>query len=78
VKEPNITDWRRQTFGDLMSTFRFDEQKANPPQLPDTVNALSRARYEAAYLPKPVLPAAEQKLPPKSRGQRKRVPPKQA
>jgi phospholipase C len=78
VKEPNITDWRRQTFGDLMSTFRFDEGKANPPQLPDTVNALSRARFEAAYLPKPTLPAGEQKLPTQEQGQRKRVPPRQA
>jgi phospholipase C len=78
VKEPNITDWRRQTFGDLMSTFRFDEQKAKPPQLPDTVNALSRARYEAAFLPKPALPASDQKLPTQEQGQRKRVPPKQA
>src|SRR5271163_1371165 len=25
VREPNISDWRRRTFGDLMSAFRFGE-----------------------------------------------------
>ena len=74
VKEPNISDWRRQTFGDLTSAFRFDGGKANPPQLPDTVNTLSRARYEAGYLPKPILPGSEQKLPTQESGQKKRIP----
>ena len=32
VKEPNITDWRRATFGDLTAAFRFDEDKAAPPR----------------------------------------------
>ncbi|MEP6671851.1 MAG: phospholipase C, phosphocholine-specific [Chthoniobacter sp.] len=74
VKEPNITDWRRQTFGDLTSAFRFDEAKANPPALPGTGDVLSRARYESAYLPKPTLPGAEQKAPTQEKGQRKRIP----
>ena len=74
VTEPNITDWRRQTFGDLTSAFRFDEAKANPPVLPDTANLLSRARYEAAYLPQPTLPGPDQKPPTQEKGQRKRIP----
>lgn len=36
VAEPNISDWRRKTFGDLTSAFRFDAEKAAPPQLADT------------------------------------------
>ncbi len=75
VAEPNITDWRRKTFGDLTAAFRFDDGKAGPPELPDTVNALSRARFEAAYLPRPALPGGDQKPPTQEKGERKRVPP---
>ncbi len=78
VKEPNITEWRRKTFGDLLSPFRFDDEKASVPRLPDTVNTLTRVRYESNHLPKPVLPGAEQKPPAQEKGKRKRVPrPKQ-
>jgi hypothetical protein len=34
--EANITDWCRQTFGDVTSAFRFDEAKAGPPSLRDS------------------------------------------
>ena len=74
VVEPNITDWRRQTFGDLTSVFRFDSEKAGPPQLPDTVNTLSRSLYEAAFLPAPILPGADQKSPTQEEGERKQIP----
>jgi phospholipase C len=74
VKEENISDWRRATFGDLVSAFRFDDNKAAPPQLPDAINECSRAKYEAGNLPDPPLPGAEQKLPTQEKGQRKRVP----
>lgn len=74
VVEPNISDWRRQTFGDLTTAFRFDSEVADSPQLPDTVHALNRARYEAANLPAPLLPAAEQKLPTQEKGERKQIP----
>jgi phospholipase C len=30
VKEPNISDWRRQTFGDLTSAFRFTSAQLRP------------------------------------------------
>ncbi len=73
VKEPNISEWRRKTFGDLTAGFRFGGQPAKPPQLPDTVNTLNRARYEAAYLPPPTLPGAEQKPPAQEAGDRKRI-----
>jgi phospholipase C len=78
VAEPNITEWRRKTFGDLTSAFRFGAEKAKVPQLPDTVNTLNLARYEAAYLPKPALPGAEQKPPVQEKGERKRVPPERS
>ena len=74
VKEPNISDWRRSTFGDLLSAFRFDGDKAAPPQLPDASNAYSRAKYEAGNLPAPHLPGTEQTPPAQEKGQRKRVP----
>src|ERR1700693_3908354 len=35
VQEPNISDWRRQTFGDLTSAFRFAEGGGKVPALPD-------------------------------------------
>jgi phospholipase C len=75
VVEPNISDWRRKTFGDLTAAFRFEAEKAKAPELPDTVSSLNLARYEAAYLPKPKLPGASQQLPIQEQGERKRVPP---
>jgi phospholipase C len=74
VKEMNISDWRRSTFGDLVSAFRFDDTAAPPPQLPDASNAWSRAKFEAGNLPKPALPGADQNPPAQEKGQRKRVP----
>lgn len=74
VKEPNITDWRRATFGDLLSAFRFDGPKAGPPKLPDTAGQYSRAKYEADNLPKPTLPGVNQQFPTQESGKRKRVP----
>ncbi|HEX3928759.1 MAG TPA: alkaline phosphatase family protein [Gemmatimonadales bacterium] len=74
VREPNITDWRRKTFGDLTSTFRFGEVGVHPPKLPDTSGPLDLARYQSKALPKPELPGADQKSPVQERGQRPRVP----
>ena len=74
VSEPNITDWRRKTFGDLTSAFRFDDVQATPPQLPNTVTTLNLARYEAGYLPKPTFPGSAQRPPKQEKGERKRVP----
>jgi phospholipase C len=74
VREPNISDWRRQTFGDLTSVFRFDGAKAAPPVLPDTSGPLTLARNEATQLPKPVLPGAGQSAPSQETGSRRRIP----
>ena len=74
VKEPNISDWRRRTFGDLTSAFRFERAEAKPPSLPDAQKLLASAEDEAARLPKPVLPGASQEFPQQERGKRKRVP----
>jgi phospholipase C len=74
VIETNITDWRRKTFGDLTSAFRFDEDKAGPPTLPDAAKHLELARHGAATLPAPNLPDASQKPPMQEEGERKRLP----
>jgi phospholipase C len=72
VRELNITDWRRRTFGDLTSAFRFQDAPTAPPVLPDTMGPLTLAKYSAANLPKPVLPDGEQQHPVQERGQRNR------
>jgi phospholipase C len=63
VREPNITKWRRKTFGDFTSVFRFGQPPAPPPILPDTSSALHLARYAATHLPPPTIPATDQKVP---------------
>jgi phospholipase C len=73
VREPNISEWRRQTFGDLTSALRFRQAKSAPPALPDTSGPLRLATYEAATLPAPTLPTTEQKFPEQEKGGRKRV-----
>jgi phospholipase C len=63
VREPNITDWRRKTFGDLTSALRLKQTAGKPPALPDTEGLLRLALYEAKNLPKPQLPGANQQPP---------------
>ena len=71
VTIPNITPWRRATFGDLTSAFgapaggRF-------PRLPDTKSELARAVYEVNNLPAPVIPGAAQTPPVQQKGPRPR------
>jgi phospholipase C len=74
VAEPNISDWRRTTFGDFTDAFRFDEAAAGAPNLPGTGAPLSRALFEADNLPSPALPGAEQHFPRQEEGRRSRVP----
>ncbi|HSY09804.1 MAG TPA: alkaline phosphatase family protein, partial [Candidatus Dormibacteraeota bacterium] len=74
VREENISAWRRQTFGDLTSAFRFDDEKAGQPTLLDTNGILEAARYEALNLPDPILPGTNQTMPTQEKGERKRVP----
>jgi phospholipase C len=74
VTEPNITEWRRKTFGDLTAAFRFSDEKTAPPKLPDTVKHLAMAIREAASLPPPKFPNASQLPPTQEKGARKRLP----
>ena len=73
VREPNITDWRRRTFGNLTSAFRFKEARSMPPVLPDTLGPLALAKTGVANLPRPVPPAGGQQTPRQEKGRRKRV-----
>lgn len=63
VREPNISDWRRRSFGDLTAAFRFDAPAASPPALPDTSRLLHLAHYAADNLPDPPIPGTSQSLP---------------
>jgi phospholipase C len=74
VHEPNISDWRRKTFGDLTAAFRFDDARATPPALPETGFPLELARGQASLLPKPPIPSSSQTIPAQEQGARKRVP----
>jgi phospholipase C len=75
VREPNITSWRRKTFGDLTSAIRFGEANMKPPRLMSTSGQLSLARFGAASLPKPVLPDAEQRMPSQEPGRKNKLKP---
>ncbi len=74
VAEPNISPWRRQTFGDLTAAFRFDDPPAAPP--PATRAAadkrLADVRAEVALLPHPK-PPDNPGMPNQEQGPRKRV-----
>ena len=73
VREDNISPWRRKTFGDLTSAFRFNDTKANPPILPETGDQLSHAYYSATHFPKPKIPDAKQSKPTQEAGVRRRT-----
>jgi len=73
VREPNITDWRRRTFGDLTSAFRFDQPASRAPDLPGTTDMLALAMKNAATMPLPPVPATDQQMPVQEQGSRKRV-----
>jgi phospholipase C len=70
VSEPNISEWRRQAFGNLTSALHFGDFRRVPPVLPDTSGPLQLAEYESTVLPRPSFPTDQQKLPEqeKSRG----------
>ncbi|MEA1015547.1 alkaline phosphatase family protein [Sphingosinicella sp. LY1275] len=74
VREPNISDWRRRTFGDLTAAFRFGEPASPPPVLPSTSGLLHHAHYAAQHLPAPPIPGAEQAPPVQEKGRRRRTP----
>ena len=74
VREPQISDWRRETFGDLTSALRMGDSAAPAAHLPDAQAALPRAEHDAATLPPPPLPGARQPPPRQERGQRPHPP----
>jgi phospholipase C len=73
VREPNVTGWRRQTFGDLTAAFRFQQPSAKIPTLPGTTDTLTQARYAADHLPLPAIPEGNQSMPDQEKGKRPRV-----
>jgi phospholipase C len=73
VREPNLSEWRRKTFGDLASAIRSKQKRSAPPALPDTSGPLRLATYEAVKLLPLILPTADQRLPEQEKGKRKRV-----
>ena len=73
VRELNITDWRRKTFGDLTSAFRFQEASTKVPALPGTKETLRQARFAADHFPLPAIPGKDQQMPQQEQGTRKRI-----
>jgi phospholipase C len=73
VRESNISEWRRQTFGSLSAALRLQNEAMQPPVLPDTSGPLRLARYESSVLPKPVLPDERQELPQQEKLRKKNV-----
>ena len=70
VRETNISQRRRQTFGDLILAPRLRRSKNAPPAFPDTSGPLCLVTYEAAKLSEPVLPTTDQSPPIQARGKR--------
>ncbi|HEY0812217.1 MAG TPA: hypothetical protein VGE11_02970, partial [Pseudonocardia sp.] len=70
VLEPNISAWRRQTFGDLTSVFRFGDAAVEAPTLPSPHNAAVEAW---AKLPTPRMPGMAQVRPTQEPGTRPRT-----
>lgn len=73
VREPNISPWRRQTFGNLTAAFRFGEAPAKPPILQSTAGRLHQGRHARANLLPPPLPDGLQAFPLQQQGNRKRI-----
>lgn len=73
VSEPNISAWRRQTFGDLTLPLQFDDADYAVPALPAAGKLLDRVRYEVASLPAPRIPRADQPYPVQEPGTRRHV-----
>jgi phospholipase C len=72
VTIPNITAWRRSTFGDLTSALGAYPAGQPFPRLPDTKAQLALAVKEVTTLPAPVFPGANQVPPVQQAGPRPR------
>jgi len=72
VEIPNLSQWRRETVGDLTQTFGFDAPpRFDLPSMPETEQALKRVQRQVQLLPPPTLPAV-QSLPRQEPGSRPR------
>ncbi|SHU61247.1 non-hemolytic phospholipase C [Mycobacteroides abscessus subsp. abscessus] len=71
VREPNISGWRRKTFGNLLSAFGFDSPVRPAPELPDTA-AVVAAADRTDTRPPPVIPPVPQTSPVQEPGSRPR------
>jgi len=72
VTIPNITPWRRATFGDLTSAFGFPEFPSTVRYLPGTEGWLAQTAINVNTLPAPVFPGASQTPPVQQTGPRPR------
>ena len=74
VHEPNISAWRRTTFGDLTSALRLNQPPGTQPvQFPGVDQEVDRANA-TDLLPKPVVPASPQAQPVQASGAKPRIP----
>ncbi len=72
VTIPNITPWRRQTFGDLTSALGAYPSGGRFPRLPNTKAQLAQTVREVTTLPPAVFPGASQTPPRQQTGPRPR------
>ncbi|MUM35722.1 alkaline phosphatase family protein, partial [Mycolicibacterium sp. CBMA 361] len=72
VREPNISAWRRWTFGDLRSALRLDQSGTQPVQFPDVDQEVLRANI-SDQLPTPEVPPVVQRQPTQMPGTKPRV-----
>lgn len=72
VHEPNISAWRRRTFGDLRSALRLDQSAGRPVTFPGVDQEVLRANV-SDQLPLPVVPPAPQSRPVQMPGTKPRV-----
>ena len=72
VRIPNITSWRRSTFGNLTSAFGFPQFPSAAPFLPGTKKQLAQTAINVNTLPEPVFPGASQTPPVQEVGPRPR------
>jgi phospholipase C len=63
VREPNISQWRRNTFDNLTAALQFDGTMTRQVTLPDTGDMLKLAKYKVGNLPNPALPGSGQSMP---------------
>ena len=74
VREPNISAWRRRTFGDLTSALRLGQPPSTQPvRFPGVEQEVARANV-TDQLPEPVIPANPQSQPAQAPGTKPRVP----